>query len=97
MENSEEKYIAAREKVQDIKNFYTHVMTFVIVNLVMMGINYYSNKLVYPWFLWATFGWGIGLGLNYLKTFDKNPFLTKNWEEKKIKEYMENDQKQHWE
>ncbi len=48
----------------------------------------------YPWFLWVLFGWGIGLAFDYLKAFDKNPMFNKDWEERKINEYMNKDQQQ---
>ena len=38
------------------------------------------------WFLWAAFGWGIGLIFQAAKAFNWAPFMNKNWEEKKIKE-----------
>ena len=56
MKNSEEKYIEARRKVQKIKDFYTHLMVFIVVNLLLFGINWYTIDLSYPWFLWVFFG-----------------------------------------
>ena len=94
MKNSEEKYIEARKKVQKIKDFYTHLMVFIVVNLFLFGINWYTIDLRYPWFLWVLFGWGIGLAFDYLKAFDKNPMFNKDWEERKINEYMNKDQQQ---
>ncbi|ADF52755.1 MAG: histidine kinase [Zunongwangia sp.] len=98
MKNSEEKYIEARRKVQKIKDFYTHLMVFIVVNLLLFGINWYTIDLSYPWFLWVFFGWGIGLAFDYLKAFDKNPMFSKDWEERKINEYMNEEHDQHrWE
>jgi len=47
------------------------------------------------WFLWAAFGWGIGIISHAIGTFSLNPFFGKDWEKRKIKEYMEkeNDQR----
>ena len=41
----------------------------------------------------AAFGWGLGLIFQAAKAFDWNPFISKDWEERKIKEYMERDSK----
>ncbi|MDN3593802.1 2TM domain-containing protein [Zunongwangia endophytica] len=88
MNNSEEKYFAAREKMENLKQFYAHLIIFVFVNLVFLSFNYYKNYIEFPWVLWGTFGWGIGLGFDYLKAFDKNLFLARDWEKRKIKEIM---------
>ena len=45
------------------------------------------------WFLWAAFGWGIGLIFQAAKAFNWAPFMNKNWEEKKIKELMDKEDK----
>ena len=50
------------------------------------------------WFLWAAFGWGIGIIFHAIKTFNLNPFFGKGWEERKIKEIMREDEhKNRWE
>ncbi len=46
------------------------------------------------WFLWAAFGWGIGLAFKAVKVFGLNPFLSRDWEERKIREFMEEDEQQ---
>ncbi|WBL21018.1 2TM domain-containing protein [Zunongwangia sp. HRR-M8] len=98
MQDSEEKYIEARKKVKKIKDFYTHLMVFIVVNLFLFGVNWYTIDLQYPWFLWVLFGWGIGLAFDYLKAFDKNPMFNKDWEERKINEYMNKErEQQRWE
>ena len=88
MKNSEEKYLEAREKMKNIKKFYAHLITFTLLNFVFLSINYFENYIEFPWVLWGTFGWGIGLVFDYMKTFDKNPFLGRDWEERKIKEIL---------
>jgi hypothetical protein len=44
------------------------------------------------WFLWAAFGWGIGVLFHAIKTFDLNPFFGKQWEKRKIEEIMRNEE-----
>jgi hypothetical protein len=48
------------------------------------------------WFLWAALGIGIGLVFKAFKVFGLNPILGKNWEERKIKEIMKDEQQQKW-
>ncbi len=98
MKNSEDNYLEAKQKVQKIKKFYSHLIVFLIVNLFLAGLNYYQNSWSYPWFLWVTAGWGIGIVFDYLSAFEINPVFNKKWEERRINEYMEKEEKrQHWE
>lgn len=82
-----EKYQEAVKKVKEIKGFYSHMLVFIIVLMVLMYINLkYSPE--YLWFIWTMFGWGIGVFFHAAKVFDWFPFLGKNWEQEKIKQFM---------
>jgi len=85
------KYFNAKKKVAEMKKFYTSLMMYVIIISFLAGVNYYSNQWKNMWFLWAAFGWGIGLFFHGIKVFNWNPFYGKDWEETKIKEFMEKD------
>ncbi|WBL27107.1 2TM domain-containing protein [Zunongwangia sp. HGR-M22] len=89
MRNSEEKYLSAREKMRNIKKFYAHAISFILFNIVFLSLNYYENYIEFPEVLWGTFGWSIGLAFDYMQAFDKNPFLRKGWEERKMKEILD--------
>lgn len=89
--NKDEKYYRAKKRVIEIKKFYMSVLSFIIFISLLAGLNYYTNQWRNPWFLWAAFGWGIGLAFQAAKAFDFNPVLGKDWEKRKIKEYMDND------
>jgi hypothetical protein len=83
------KYFKAKEKVVKIKKFYTGIMLYVLVISFLAGINYYTNQWRNAWFLWAASGWGIGLFFQGASAFNWNPMYGKDWEERKIKEYMD--------
>lgn len=97
----EQKYLRAKEHVEEIRKFYTHLLSYIIVIGFLAGLNFYDNQWEYPWFLWAAFGWGIGLAFHAAKALEINPMFNKKWEERKIREYMEKEdefkQKQRWE
>ena len=100
--NKENRYIKAKERVDCIKKFYSNLLSYVVIISFLAGLNYYLDGWDHPWFLWAAFGWGIGIVFHAIKTFQLSPFFNKNWEERKIKEFMEEDQEgltktQHWE
>ena len=87
------KYYRAKERVAEIKKFYSSLMMFIIFISFLAGLNYYTNEWRYPWFLWAAFGWGIGIVFQAVKAFDWNPFISRGWEERKMREFMEEDEK----
>lgn len=96
--NKEKKYLRAKERVETLKKFYGNLLSYVFVISFLAFINYWTNEWRYPWFLWAAFGWGIGIIFHAIGIFKLNPFFGKDWEERKIKEIMREDEKQNkWE
>ncbi len=94
----DEKYNRAKDRVAVLKKFYGKLVSYVLVISALAGLNYYLNEWSNAWFLWAAFGWGIGLAFKAIKVFGMNPFLGKNWEARKIQEFMNEDsEKQRWE
>jgi hypothetical protein len=92
LQQKEKKYLQAKERVACIKKFYTSLMFYVVFIGFLAALNYYLNEWSYPWFLWAAFGWGIGLIFQAFKAFNWIPYMGRDWEEKKIKEFMEKDE-----
>ena len=83
-----ENYKKAKKQVQEIKGFYSHLLTYVIVMIILVYINLkYSPE--YLWFLWSMMGWGIGLLFHAMKVFKFVPFLGKDWERKKMQQFMD--------
>jgi ABC-type transport system involved in cytochrome bd biosynthesis fused ATPase/permease subunit len=83
-----ENYQKAKKQVGEIKGFYSHLLSYVLVISVLIFVNlkYSPGHL---WFIYTAAGWGIGLFFHAAKVFDWFTFLGKNWEEKKIQQYME--------
>lgn len=76
-------YERARQRVQDIKGFYHHLIWYIIINLILLFI----NLLTTPgslWFYWVTVFWGIGLVAHALSVFSTFRIMDKEWEERKI-------------
>jgi 2TM domain len=93
MENSSskyERYQKASKQVREIKGFYGHLTSYVIVLAILIYLNLkYTPE--YLWFIWTMLGWGIGLFSHAIRVFNWFPFLNKEWEERKIKQFMEED------
>jgi hypothetical protein len=88
----EHKYLKAKERVDQLKKFYGNLTSYVLVITLLAFINYWTNEWRYMWFLWAAFGWGIGLFFHAINTFNLNPFFGRDWEDRKIKQFMDEDE-----
>jgi len=87
----DEKYKKAKKKVEELKKFYGNLVTYCVINIMLIIINLVTNpdKL---WFYWVTIFWGLGILLHASKVFIlKGKFLGQEWEEKKIKQIMGKD------
>lgn len=96
MESSfeEEKRIEnARKKVQNIMGFYKHLASYLLVNTIIITMHVVDMKPGEKFFTWSTFfmagTWGIGLLAHGVSVFGRNIFFNKDWEERKIQEFME--------
>ncbi|MEC2491124.1 2TM domain-containing protein [Bacillus cereus] len=85
----DENYLRAKKRVENLKAFYIHLTVYILVNLMLFFINISSDSSKL-WFLYPLGGWGIGIVIHGLTTFPFGIFV-KEWEERKIKEYMEKD------
>lgn len=99
MEN--EKYERAAKKVKRIKGFYSHLVVYIVVNLMIVIINIQQLKPGESYFQWENFltlgFWGIGLLAHALSVFMPDFIMGKNWEERKIQEYMDHHKNDRWE
>ena len=96
--SKETKYLRAKERVECLKKFYGNILSYIVVISFLAILNYWINEWRYMWFLWAALGCGIGIIFHAIKTFNLNPFFGKDWEKRKIKEIMREDEHQNrWE
>lgn len=87
-ENEQEILIEAKKKVQRIKKFYAHLTSYIMVNTFLIMLNLITSSQ-FMWSMIVLFAWGIGLVSDAMKTYNYNLFLGKDWEDKKIREYVE--------
>jgi len=84
----------AREHVEAQKGFYVHLMTYVIVNLGLFGINWATRGHYGAWwFYWPLFGWGIGLATHAFNVFGVLALFTSDWEERQVKKLMDRERR----
>lgn len=100
MENNfqqENRYNEAKKRVEEIKGFYGHLLSFIIVNLGLFIFNAVTlpNDLWFDyWFYWQLLFWGIGLAIHGMFVFNAFSSFAKNWEENKINELIKEDKEQ---
>ena len=102
MENVDEiQYQKALKRVKKVRGFYTHLVVFIVINSMIFIVNYQGlepNESFFQFGVWSTFlCWGIGLAGHGLGIFAPSIVLTKDWEERKIKELMEKQKSNKWE
>jgi hypothetical protein len=93
----EQRYILAKKRVEKVRKFYKHLAVYVVVNIFLTAIfivgdlndgdtfneavfNYHNYKI---WLYW-----GLGVVYQALNVLGINLIFNKSWEERKIKEYM---------
>lgn len=100
MDNNQHSYHKAQDRVQEIKGFYSKLMSSVVTVIVLAGINYYLNAWSYPWFLWIAAIVVLATAVRAFKVFGINGLWGSQWEKRKIKELMqkeEDSQNTRWE
>ena len=78
---------AAFESVQNLKAFYSHLITYVVVIILLFIINFISNP-DYIWAVWPALGWGIGVISHGLSVFEVFDVFSPEWEKKQIEKKL---------
>lgn len=95
------KKTKAKKRVEALKGFYTHLIIYLVINTTLFVVkiigNYYAGDyFMGPIWHFSTFAtwffWGIGLSFHAIKVFKGNPFFSKDWEDRQIQKYMDEDQ-----
>lgn len=91
----EQAYARAKKRVKDIKGFYWHTFWYVVINIFIVAMVISNGGDIWHFGTLSTpVFWGIGLGFHALGVYGKNLLFSKSWQERKIREYMDNDKKQ---
>lgn len=87
-EQNDELYHRARKRAKDLRDFYTHVIVYLAVNLVLLLINLISSPDAL-WFYWPAIFWGIGLGFHGLSVMLQGNLLGQDWEDRKVEKFVQ--------
>ena len=98
--SKEERYIRAKKKVEKIKGFYWHLASYLGVNMFLSigkitGEISHGKTFTEAFWDFGTFAiwffWGIGLFFHAMGVFGPNIFFGKDWEQRKMNEFMDED------
>lgn len=89
---SQDAETRARRRLMAEKGFYLHLATYVIVIGVLFLINAMTGSRW--WFVWAALGWGIGILVHAVATFGFGGFMGRDWEERRLRELIEQEREQ---
>jgi len=91
----DDNYARARKHVEELKEFYYSLISYCIVIPFLIFINW-KTSWHFQWFWFPMFGWGMGLCFQAYKVFVNNGVLGSNWEQRKMEEFMQDEEKQNW-
>ena len=97
-----ERYERAQKRIEEIKKFYKHLVFYLIINFIFIGrriykdishgdsvIEAFTDLSNYGFFFW----WGFALIVHGILVFGAPNIFNKDWEERKINEYMNDNKK----
>ncbi|MGI9546288.1 MAG: histidine kinase [Flavobacteriaceae bacterium] len=85
----DKRYQKAREKVEAIKGFFGNLLAYCIVIPFLGWLNWQTTA--FPWVVFPAMGWGLGVLLHGMEVYGFNPLWGKRWEERKLRQLMEED------
>lgn len=82
------RYEKAKKTAKNIRNFYINLTCYCVVIPILIFVNL---KYVpeFQWFWFSMLGWGIGLFAHAMEAFQFNPFFSKEWEDRKLKQFID--------
>ena len=88
IQNEQDAYYRAQKRVEELKGFYSNILSYCVVIPFLAFINY-RTYWGFQWFWFPVLGWGIGIIFHAFGIFGYG----KSWEERKIREIMERETK----
>jgi hypothetical protein len=83
--SEEEIRKVATQRVQAKKGFYTHLTVYILVNLMLIAIWYFTGAHNF-WPMWVLLFWGIGLIVNGVTVFVIRDL---GWEKREVEKEIE--------
>ena len=75
-----------REEAKKRIGFKSHLSSYIIVNLFLWGLWYFTGSAAYIWPLWPTLGWGVGLAFHFVGVYVTGGIFSIEKEMKKMRD-----------
>lgn len=93
----QQKYLRVKKRMGELRKFYKHVAIYILVNIFISGFKireYMKDEYTFEeafqkldvYFVWIV--WGVFVILQGIRTYNSKMILGSEWEERKIREYM---------
>lgn len=84
--DEQQRYELARRQVLRLRQFYVHLVVYVLVNALLIILSLSNGG---RWSIWPLLGWGIGLVAHGVSVFVSGGLLGPGWEEREIRRRLE--------
>ncbi|WP_298239375.1 histidine kinase [uncultured Algibacter sp.] len=91
----DDSYVRARNHVDELKGFYYSLISYFLVIPFLIFINY-KTSWGFQWFWFPVFGWGLGLTIQAFRVFINDGAFGRNWEQRKIEQFMKEEEDKRW-
>jgi hypothetical protein len=91
----DDSYLRARSYVDELKGFYYSLISYCLVIPFLIFINY-RTSWHFQWFWFPMFGWGLGLVIQAFRVFVNDGTFGRNWENRKIEQFMRDEEDKRW-
>lgn len=88
IDSEQEAYIRAKKQVKEIRGFYISLAAYCVVIPILIIVNVTFSP-EFHWFWFSLIGWGTALLIKGLKIYNLLPFLGNEWEQRKMREFIE--------
>ncbi len=90
--NKEEIYARAKKRMEELKGFYWHVFVGILVIPMVIIINWLTTD--FPWAIFPVAGYLLSIIIHWFAVFQRGSFFSREWETKKIKEFIKEEEHQ---
>jgi 2TM domain len=87
----QEKLKRIKKQVAEVKDFYIHLMVYLVVNFSLVLVYFFSTENIENvgfWPIWPILGWGIGIIFHALSVFVFDGEVFAKWEDQEIAKRM---------
>jgi hypothetical protein len=77
----------AWRRMRALRGFFIHLTIYALVNFGFLLVDVFTPGN--PWFFYPLLGWGLFVGLHAAQVYEKLPWFTRRWEERKVQELID--------